>query len=122
MKTEKSKIFGKELVLDLYDCDFKIISSKEKIKEFSDELCRRIKMKKYGETIIEKFGFGKDYTAGYSLVQLIETSSITAHFSEKWRRVYLNIFSCGEFDENKAEKFAIDFFKAGKSKRRILKR
>ncbi len=67
MKTEKSKIFGKELVLDLYDCDLKIISSKEKIKEFSDELCRRIKMKKYGETIIEKFGFGKDYTAGYSI-------------------------------------------------------
>ena len=32
-------------------------------------------------------------TSGYTLVQLIETSSITAHLSENTGNIYLNVFS-----------------------------
>ena len=36
--------------------------------------------------------------AGYSLVQLIETSAITGHFCDASGDAYLDIFSCKDFD------------------------
>ena len=61
-------------------------------------------------------------TSGYSLVQLIETSSITAHFSEGKNSVYLNIFSCKSFDPADAAKFCQDYFKARKVVKRFIVR
>jgi S-adenosylmethionine/arginine decarboxylase-like enzyme len=52
----------------------------------------------YGEPIIEHFAAHSQAAAGYSLVQLIETSAISAHFSEQNRDVYLDVFSCKPFD------------------------
>ena len=77
-------------------------------------------MERYGKPFIERFGFGRDFTVGYSLVQLIESSSITGHFSELWNSVYINIFSCKPFDAKKARGFTRKFFKAKKIKNRLL--
>ena len=116
------KIYGYELIMDLYECDINIISSKKKIKEYSDTLCELIKMEKYGKAIIPYFGKNREYTKGYSLVQLIETSSITGHFSEAWKRAYINIFSCKEFNHLIAKKFTKEFFKARRTKNRFIVR
>jgi len=120
MKRKTLKVYGKELILDLEDCDPKIIRSKKKISEYSNQLCNLIKVKKYGKAIIERFGFGKDFTAGYSLVQLLESSAVTGHFSELWNKAFINIFSCKLFDEKKAIDFTKKFFKAKKVKKRVL--
>ena len=109
-----------ELILDLYDCDSKIIRSKKKILEYSDKVGNLIKIKKYGKPIIERFGFGKNFITGYSLVQLIESSSITGHFSEFWNRAFINIFSCKLFNHKIAADFTKKFFRAKKIKNRIL--
>ena len=106
------KIYGYELIINLHECDRDIISSKEKLQEYVDELCELIKMEKYGETLLPYFGERAAYTKGYSLVQLIETSSITGHFSDLWGTAYLNIFSCKKYDNIKAKKFTRQFFKA----------
>ena len=119
-RQEKSKIYGKELIIDLFCCDPGIIRSNKKLEEYSNNLCNLIKMKKYGKPIIEKFGLGKDFSAGYSLVQLIETSSITGHFSEFWNTPYINIFSCKKFNVKIAKDFTKKFFKAKKIKNRII--
>jgi hypothetical protein len=37
--------------------------------------------------------FGSDHCKGYTLVQLIQTSNITAHFAEDTNDVYLDVFS-----------------------------
>jgi S-adenosylmethionine decarboxylase len=116
------KNYGKELILDLYDCDPKIIRSKKKILEYSEKLCNLIKVKRYGKAICERFGFGSDYITGYSLVQLIESSSITGHFSELWNRAFVNIFSCKSFDDKIVSNFTKKFFKAKKVRNRVLKR
>ena len=113
-------MYGLELTLDLKGCDKKIIASKERLYDFIVRICELIEMKRYGEPLIEKFGFGADFTAGYSLVQLIETSSITGHFSDLWGACYINIFSCKKFDDKKAAQFAKDFFKAEKMKKRLI--
>lgn len=115
--------FGQELILNLYGCDLKKISSGSEIKKFVIELCDNvIKMKRYGEAFIPHFGHDNPISSGYSLVQLIETSSVTAHFSEYKKSIYLNIFSCAWFDVDKTADFCKKFFGATKVTRRVLRR
>lgn len=106
----KVKQYGFELVLDLYDCDLRAISSKKKLQTYVNQLCKLIKMKKYGKTWIPYFGEKKPHTKGYTLVQLIETSSIVGHFSELFQSAYINIFSCKAFSAKKATSFTKNFF------------
>ena len=106
------KIYGYELILDLSGCDRAVLSSSRKLKQYVDKLCKLIKMKKYGKTLLPYFGENEEFTKGYSLVQLIETSSITGHFSEYWQKAYINIFSCKKFNHNVAREFTKKFFKA----------
>jgi S-adenosylmethionine/arginine decarboxylase-like enzyme len=116
-------MYGQELILNLYDCDLTIISSGEDIKRFVIELCDNvIKMKRYGEPLIPHFGHDNPLTSGYSLVQLIETSSVTAHFSERKRSAYINIFSCAWFDAKKTEQFCKKFFAAKHVESHLIKR
>lgn len=116
------KLYGKELLLTLIDCDPKTLRSKQKIVAFARKMCKVIDMKPYGKPFVARFGLGKDFTAGYSMVQLIETSSITGHFSELWNRVYLEIFSCKEYDEKKAANFAKYYFGAKKIEKKVVYR
>jgi len=116
------KVFGYELVLNLYNCDKDVITSKKKLQEYIDKLCKLIKMKKYGKTLIPYFGEKAEFTKGYSLVQLIETSSITGHFSDYWATAYINIFSCKKYDHELARKFTRQFFKSKKMTSKLLVR
>lgn len=116
------KIFGYELVLDLFDCDVEVMKSKKKLAEYVDKLCPMIDMIKYGPTRLEYFGLQKPQTKGYSLLQFIETSSITGHFSEHWRSSYINIFSCKPFDPAVAKKFTKEFFHAKRARARFIVR
>ena len=50
------RTFGAELILDLHGCDPKLIRSKAKLALFARQLCRRIKMKRYGKPILAHFG------------------------------------------------------------------
>lgn len=77
-------------------------------------------MKKEGTTIIKRFG--ENSLKGYSAMQFIKTSSITVHFDEEHNRAFIDIFSCKKFNEKRAEQFSKDFFKAKKSKIKILDR
>jgi S-adenosylmethionine/arginine decarboxylase-like enzyme len=115
-------VFGYELVMDLSECDLGVMSSKKKLTEYVDKLCKLIKMKKYGKVLLPYFGLEKPHTKGYSLLQFIETSSITGHFSEYWRKSYLNIFSCKPYNYKLAMRFTKNFFKAKKAKARFLVR
>jgi len=119
----EENMFGQELTLNLYQCDLAKISDGAEIKKFVVELCDNvIKMKRYGEPLIPHFGHDNPITSGYSLVQLIETSSVTAHFSEYKKSVYLNIFSCAWFDAKSTEEFCKTFFGAKRVESHLLKR
>ncbi|MBN3039128.1 MAG: S-adenosylmethionine decarboxylase [Candidatus Omnitrophica bacterium] len=116
----KKKIYGYELILDLDGCDKGVLTSRKKLQEYVDRLCKLINMEKYGKTLLPYFGENAAFTKGFSLVQLIETSSITGHFSDLWGRAYINIFSCRKFDHKLAKKFTLQFFKAKKAENRFL--
>lgn len=112
--------FGLEVVMDLYDCDPKVVRSARKLSEYATKLCKLLKMKKYGKTMLPHFGYNEAHTAGYSMLQFIETSSITGHFSELWNSAYINVFSCRDFDTKKAIEFTIKFFSAKRVNKRVL--
>ncbi len=114
--------YGMELVLDLYGCDPQIIRSEAALRRYVDELCNLIRMEKYGDCYLPYFGLKNEHTAGYSLLQFIETSSITGHFSEGKNAAYINIFSCREFDPEKATAFTKEFFKARRVEKRLYVR
>lgn len=111
--------YGKEVTLDLYGCKPATIRSGKKLQQFASELVTLLKMKKYGRTMIPHFGHDDPKTAGYSLVQLIETSSITGHFSELWNSAYINIFSCAPYDHRRATAFTKKFFGAKRAVVRV---
>jgi S-adenosylmethionine/arginine decarboxylase-like enzyme len=119
----EKNFYGQELILNLYDCNLKKISSEKSIYNFVVTLCDKvIKMKRYGEPLIPHFGHENPLTSGYSLVQLIETSSVTGHFSEYKKSCYINIFSCAWFDIDKTIQFTQEFFQAKKAEATFIKR
>lgn len=118
----EKKVFGYELVMDLSDCDLAVMSSKKRLTEYVNKLCKLIKMKKYGKVQLPYFGLEKPQTKGYSLLQFIETSSITGHFSEHWRKSYINIFSCKPYNHRLAAEFTKKFFGSKNAKMRFLVR
>ena len=115
-------VFGWDLLLDLYECDLTKISSRAEIARFAKEVCEQLKMKAFGDPIVEHFGHEKAETAGYSLVQLIETSAIVGHFSESKRSAYLDLFSCKEFNAGAVTLFTQEFFGAQRVVKRLIER
>ena len=113
-------IWGILAAINLYDCDRNILRNKKEIKRFLKNLCKEIDMKEKGSTKIKRFGKGQ--LKGYSAIQFIETSSITIHFDEQHNRAFIDVFSCKRFSGRKVERFSKEFFKAKKSKIKILVR
>jgi S-adenosylmethionine/arginine decarboxylase-like enzyme len=62
----------------------------------------------YGEPQIVHFGTGNK--AGYTLVQLIETSNICGHFVEETNDMYLDVFSCKDFDPEVVKRVVSNYF------------
>jgi len=108
---EATGAWGIVTALDLHDCNPETIRSAEKIREFTYEVCDRIKVKRFGEPVIVHFG-QDEKVAGYSLVQLIETSLVSGHFANLTNRVYLDIFSCAFYSPSDAAEYAAQFFEA----------
>lgn len=101
--------WGYHLVLDCGKCAGQTIRNKQHIENFARALVKRIDMVAYGEPQVQHFGSGNK--AGYTLVQLIETSNICAHFVEETNDIYLDVFSCKPFDTKDVEDVVREFFK-----------
>jgi len=108
-ESTKQAVWGIASSIDIYDCNPNTIRDARKIKEFVARLCELIEMKRYGETQVVHFG-EEERVAGYSMVQLIETSLISAHFANLTNTVYLDVFSCKPYDLNVVEEFSQEFF------------
>jgi S-adenosylmethionine/arginine decarboxylase-like enzyme len=74
----------------------------------------------YGRPQVQHFGSGNK--AGYTLVQLIETSNIVAHFVEETDDMYLDVFSCKPFNPRDVEDLVQDTFRPASKNRIFLTR
>ena len=114
-------IWGLATSFDLYECDPATIRDADKIRHFVVELCDLIQMRRFGETQVIHFG-EDERVAGFSMVQLIETSLISGHFANLTNAVYLDVFSCKLYDPQTVQDFAMEFFGAAKCLRHTNER
>ena len=105
------KPWGQHLVLDLEGCPQQLLACKDNIAKWSAELVEAIDMVAYGEPVIEHFATHSHDAAGYTLLQMIETSNIAAHFAENIGQAYIDIFSCKAFDNQIALEVCQKYFK-----------
>lgn len=102
-------VWGMASAIDIYNCNPDTIRDADAIRRFTVALCDLIEMKRFGETQVVHFG-EDERVAGYSMVQLIETSLISAHFANQSNAVYLDVFSCKPYDPEKVQTFSQKFF------------
>jgi S-adenosylmethionine/arginine decarboxylase-like enzyme len=114
------RTWGKHLILDAADCSPKMIGSEVVVANFARSLVKRIDMVPFGNPQVVMFGSGSK--KGYTLVQLIETSNITAHFVEENNSMYLDVFSCKDFDPQVVEEAVKEFFDAKYFNRKVILR
>lgn len=100
--------WGYHLLLNARKCVPATIRSKPLIEDFTHELVKKIDMVPYGKPRVVMFGTGNK--KGYTLVQLIETSNITGHFVEETNDMYLDVFSCKDFDPETVQEVVNDYF------------
>ena len=120
-------MYGKELILDLHECDVSTFT-RESIKQFFIELCELIDMQRCDlhfwddEGVAEEDKQTSPHTTGISAIQFILTSNITIHTLDKLGKVFVNIFSCKDFDPHKAADFTRDWFKGRVAKGEVIQR
>ncbi len=109
--------YGKELIVDLSGCNIETFT-RYSIGKYFDELCKLIDMKAEDRYFWDDEGLPLEEcqtnpkTCGVSAVQFILTSTIVLHSLTKLGKVYINIFSCKDFDTNEARDFTIGWFSA----------
>ncbi len=122
IRSPKTVPWGQHLVLDMNGCNNERLANKENIINWTKELVEAIDMVAYGEPVIEHFATHSHEAAGYTLVQLIETSAISAHFAENIGQAYIDIFSCKSFDNKVARKICENYFEPEIIKQSVLMR
>lgn len=115
-------LYGIETIVDLYGCNANTIASEAKLRSYLKKIVKELDMVAYGAPLVERFGFNAEHTAGYSIVQLIETSCITGHFSESQNSAHINIFSCKAYDTKAAFELTKKFFGANDGSMRVMER
>ena len=112
---KSTKNYGKELILDLHGCNPRKFK-RSTIKKFFSELCSLVDMKRCEMYWWDDYGLPKEerqtepHLKGISAIQFIMTSNITIHTLDLLGNVYLNIFSCKDFDANTVKRYSSKYF------------
>jgi S-adenosylmethionine decarboxylase len=120
--------FGMQLSLDLEGCHQDKLTDPAELAKFCAEVVLVLDMKAYGMPQQWHFGHANPVTAGYTsdvvavsvpqlagrsrTLQLIETSSVTGHYSPYLGSAHLDLFSCKAFNPDTAMAFCSGWFVA----------
>ena len=114
-RRSSTNAYGQELILDLHGCDVERFTRSD-IEQYCVELCELIDMERCDLHFWDDEGVpvGEQQTdpktKGTSAVQFILTSTIVIHTLDLMKAVYVNIFSCKEFDTDEAAQFTATWF------------
>ena len=117
VRTQNVRRYGQELILDLNGCNSAKFT-RDHLDLYFTKLCDLIHMEKCKVHFWDDMGVPPDerqtspHTKGTSAVCFILTSSIVVHMLDELNAVYVNIFSCKEFDPVLAAKFSEKWFQA----------
>lgn len=109
-KYEIEDAWGILTSVDVHDCDPDLIRDAETVRQYAVDLCEKIEMKRFGETVVVNFG-EDERVAGFSLVQLIETSLVSGHFANQSNNAHIDVFSCKFYEPNDVAEFTKEYFR-----------
>jgi len=117
-------MFGPHLMLDCYGCDETKLKNLEFVLKFLDDLPDIINMHKISAPhAIDYPGKpGSFDKGGISAVVIIAESHISMHTFPSYNYMNVDIFSCKNFDVEKAVKFIIKSFNVKKFEKKLLNR
>jgi len=121
------KPYGYELIMDLHGCDASKFN-RTSLDSYFEKLCKAIDMKRANLHFWDDEGLPPEkrqtlpHTKGTSAVQFILTSSVVVHTLDLLEAVYVNIFSCKEFDEKVAEEITKEWFGANGCRTHFIER
>lgn len=93
--------WGYHLILDVKGCEIEKAKNPQYIESFIKELVQVIDMIPFGDPQLVHFGeLGDGQKAGWTVIQLIETSSIVGHFLDNNGDLYMDVFSCKGFEKS----------------------
>jgi len=104
-----SEFFGYHLMLDCSGCNTEQLKSYDNCYNFIKYLVSSIDMIPIGEPIIE-YLLENDPKQGYSIMQLISTSSIVGHLMDLDGTAYFDIFSCKEYNIDVVQQIVKKYF------------
>lgn len=107
--------------IDIHNCDPDIIRDEEMIRQYIIQLCDLLEMKRFNEAQVVHFG-NDERIAGFSMVQLIETSLISGHFANLTNSAYIDVFSCRYYDPEVIAHFSLSFFKGSEYSLNVILR
>ena len=119
--------YGKELILDLHECNPAKFTRKSILKFFK-LLCNKIDMEQSDTHFWDYEGYSDEYKKapihlkGTSAIQFISTSNITIHTLDILKKVFLNIFSCKDFNTEYVISVSEKFFEGKTVTENIVKR
>jgi len=90
--------WGYHAMIEAAGCDIDAITDAGELAFWVDDLVRVIDMESYGDPIIKDFANHDPTKGGFTVMQMISTSSITAHFVAVNGDAYIDIFSCKPFN------------------------
>jgi S-adenosylmethionine/arginine decarboxylase-like enzyme len=114
--------WGYHLIIDCGGCDPVLMADYANVDKWIRDLVKDIDMQPIGEPRIEYTAAEFPDKAGFTVVQVIVTSSIVAHFVDGLGQIYLDVFSCKPFDPAVVEASMQRHFKAAKLRKYFLTR
>ena len=120
-------IYGKELILDLHNCDVTTFN-RSSIRKYLKELCALLNMEQCERYWWDDYRVPPDmqetepHLKGTSVVQIIKTSNIVIHTLNLLGNVYINIFSCKGFNTEAAKVLSGQWFKGTVANSQVVDR
>jgi S-adenosylmethionine/arginine decarboxylase-like enzyme len=114
--------WGFHTLLDCSGCEKPAITDPKILKAWVEALVERISMVPYGPPQIVHFGHNEVHLEGWTVIQLIETSNIIAHFNDHTGEAYIDVFSCKPYDIEDVVMTVVEFFNPTKVRRSFLTR
>jgi S-adenosylmethionine decarboxylase len=98
------------VMLDLYECNPKLLADETFLRNVLEEYPDRINMTKVGPAELRYIKTSSPLDDGYSGFVIIATSHVSLHAWAPYRMINIDVFSCEEFSVREVVAFACETF------------
>lgn len=110
----EKNVFGPHLILDLNECNPEKLKNFDLIFDILNELPDKIGMTKITQPYVFKYSGLVPEDKGITGFVVIAESHISIHTFQEKDYVFIDLFSCKNFDYEYAQKYLIDVFESKK--------